>query len=335
MLSQLGRHLEAAAAPEAVLPTIVETIGRTLKLPFVAIAVTTFPVEAHPSIASGRDYGVIVARYGVSKPIALRLPLLYHGAMVGQLLLAARTPQERFTVGDRVLLDTIAAQTSVIVYATQLSVERQQSRERLRNALEEERRRLRRDLHDGLGPTLASQVYIVDTACKVLRHDPAMAENLLEDVKRQAQAASAEIRRLVYGLRPPALDELGLLGALREHLSVYQRGGFTVVLRTPIEMPVLSAAVEVAVYRIVMEAVTNVVHHAQAETCVVSITFGTMLQLTIEDNGCGVPAEHQSGVGLRSMRERASELGGQCTIEQPSKGGTRVVVTLPLQKEVV
>jgi signal transduction histidine kinase len=209
----------------------------------------------------------------------------------------------------------------------------QRSRERLVTAREEERRRLRRDLHDGLGPALGSLTLQLDLVRTLLTQDLAAADTLLVELKGQVQTSLADIRRLVYALRPPTLDELGLLSALREQVTHYRQAGLSITLNAPERLPPLPAAVEVALYRIAQEALTNMVRHAQASTCVVSLRVERDACLEIGDDGQGLPADFRAGVGLTSMRERAAELGGTCLIEPGATGGTRVLVRLPLLKE--
>jgi signal transduction histidine kinase len=203
-------------------------------------------------------------------------------------------------------------------------------RGQLINTREEERRRLRRDLHDGLGPLLASLTLTLTAARKLLRDDPDAAEILLADATAHAQEAITDIRRLVYALRPPTLDDLGLVAAICEEFDQYRTSGVAFKLDTPEQLPPLSAAVEVACYRIAQEALTNVVRHAQAHTCMVRFVLGKMLTLEITDDGIGLPTKHKAGVGLNSMHERTEELGGMCIIEPVSGGGTRVYAQLPL-----
>jgi signal transduction histidine kinase len=234
------------------------------------------------------------------------------------------------------LLEQIAQQAAPAVHAYRLTADLHHSRERIIVAREEERRRLRRDLHDELGPTLASQTFKLDAALDWLDRDPVAARKLLGEVKAQTQATVADIRRLVYELRPPALDELGLVGALRAHVqSLTAANGLHVTVDAPPDLPPLSAAVEVAAYRIALEALTNVVRHAQAHACQVHLAVvEESLQLDIADDGLGLPAETrretQAGMGLTSMRERADELGGTCVIENRPGGGTRVYAELPI-----
>ncbi|MDP8950185.1 MAG: histidine kinase [Actinomycetota bacterium] len=329
VLSRLGDRLGGTLAPEAVLPTVVRTVREALKLPYAAIA-----------LKEGKDLAV-AAESGSSVDEALRLPLVHQGEKIGELLLAPRAPGESFTPADRSLLDDLAQQAGIAVHAVHLTNDLQRARERLVSAREEERRRLRRDLHDGLGPQLSSQALTIDAALTLLRRDPDSAEALLLDLRAQAQDAVSDIRRLVYALRPPALDDLGLLGALRETAARYGQNGLRVSVNAPEPLPPLPAAVEVATYRIAQEAMTNVARHAAAHACSVSLEIddgARMLRLEVRDDGRGLPnrwagAPIGTGVGLTSMRERTAELGGTLVVETFPEEGTSVRAELPLFEE--
>lgn len=215
-----------------------------------------------------------------------------------------------------------------------LTADLQRSRERLVNAREEERRRLRRDLHDGLGPQLATLTLKLGAARNLLsQEEPQAADALLAGRKTQTQEAISDIRRLVYDLRPPALDELGLVPAIREQATSYGPYGLNVSVEAPEDdsLPPLSAAVEVAAYRIIQEALTNVARHAEARACHVRLSIGGELELEITDDGIGLPEDRRAGVGLSSIRERAAELGGDCVVGATPAGGTRVWTVLPCE----
>ena len=220
------------------------------------------------------------------------------------------------------------------------------------NAREEERRRLRRDLHDGLGPTLGSLTLGLDVSLKLLKSDLPEAENLLHHLKAQTQDAVADIRRLVYGLRPPALDDLGLVSAIRQQASNHgyladdlpggaagetdRKDGLIFLVEAPKTLPPLPAAVEVACYRIAQEAITNVTRHARASSCRIYLSHDAInseLRLEVIDDGIGLPEDRHAGVGLSSMAERAEELGGTLSVGPVPTGGTRVVARLPLLAE--
>jgi len=212
--------------------------------------------------------------------------------------------------------------------ATRMTAALRRSREGLVAAREEERRRLRRDLHDGLGPTLAGLTLKLDAARNTLPRDPAGADALLLELRGQIQGAVGEIRRLVYGLHPPALDQLGLAGALEELAAQYEPG-LRVELDLPDELPGLPVAVEVALYRIAQEAITNVARHSGASHCLMRVAARHgELELLVEDAGVGVAVAQRAGVGLVAMCERAEELGGSCVVEQREGGGTRVRAVL-------
>ncbi len=325
VLSRLGQRLQATIASEAVLPTIVETVAQTLKLPYAGI-----------ELKQGDEFKTVAA-YGLATGEPLVLPLTYQSEMIGRLVLSRRARGEDFSSADRHLLDNIARETGVAVHAVCVTADLQRSRERLVTAREEERRRIRRDLHDGLGPALASLTLKADAARNLLSSDPAAADALLAELKTQTQSAIADIRRLVYELRPPALDELGIVSAIREQAAQYNAAnGLQVSVIAPEEhWPTLPAAVEVAAYRIVMEALTNVARHANASRCQVRIACDGVLTLEIVDDGIGVSSTPHAGVGLQSMRERAAELGGACIVESVAgNGGTRVFARLPLPEKL-
>jgi len=279
---------------------------------------------------------------GLAPSELIHLPLTYQTERVGELILAPRAQGESFSTADMNLLNIIAQQAGVAAHTVrltdelrQLNADLQQSRERLVTAQEEERRRLRRDLHDGVGPTLASLSQRLDTAAEFVKSDPERSIHLLQELKGQVKGTVAEIRRLVYALRPPVLDEFGLVSALQEHVAPYTGpNGLQVTFDVTKPMPPLPAAVEVAAYRIALEAFTNVVKHAQASACHIEIKIehGSLL-LEVSDNGKGFTLENRLGIGSASMRERAAELGGVCIVENMNRGGTRVIARLPIGKD--
>ncbi len=325
VLSELGQRLEASFEPGDVLPAIVETVGRALKLPYVAVA-----------LRRGEEFE-IAASHGSPQGKPLYLPLTHQGETVGRLVLSPRSGDDSLTTADRRLLNDLARQAGIAVHSVGLTADLQRAneslttaRERLVTSREEERRRLRRDLHDGLGPQLAGFTLRLDAARNVLRRDPAAAEALLEDLGERAQAAVADIRRLVYGLRPPALDDLGLVPALRQHAAQYAPSGLRVSVEAPERVPPLPAALEVAAYRVAQEALANAARHANASACTVRLALENgSLFMEITDDGVGIPPERLVGVGLHSMRERAAELGGSFEVGPRPEGGTRVRIRLP------
>lgn len=332
VLSRLGERLEETLAPDAVLPTIVETVGRALKLPYVAIALPT------------EDGPVIVAEHGSLAGAPVLLPLVYRQELVGQLLVAPRPGAESLNAADRRVFAELTRQVAVAVQATRLrgradclSEQLRQAHTRLVTLREEERRRLRRDLHDGLGPALASVTLQAENARDLVRADPAQAEAVLEELTAQAQAAIADIRRVVYDLRPPALDDLGLVEATRALADRLSGNQLSIIVDADEDLAPLPAAVEVACYRIIQEALTNVVRHAAARSCVVCLSIaetelGESLVVEVTDDGEGLPAPYQAGIGLQSMKARAAELCGLSIVQSPASSGlgTRICAILPL-----
>jgi two-component system, NarL family, sensor kinase len=318
VLARLGR-LEATLAPELVLGGVAQTVASALRLPFAAVELR-LPQET------------VQAGYGdaVAEPVVV--PLVYQQEPVGRLLVSPRAPGERFTGVERRLLEDLAGQVALVASAVRLTVDLQHARERLVLGREEERRRLRRDLHDGLGPTLAGVVLGLDGVGRALSGDQAAARQLVGRLKADVQAAVADTRRLVYELRPPALDELGLVAALRKQAASLglDGQGIQVQVEAPDRLDGLPAAVEVAAYRIALEALTNARRHAQARRCQVRLALDDGLRIEVRDDGRGLPADPADGVGLASMRERAGELGGWCQIEPALNGGTSVRAWLPV-----
>jgi len=318
VLTRLSRRLRATLEPEQALQTIVDTVAQALKLPFVAIA-----------LAEATGFR-IVGEFGRPSGEPLILPMVYQGDTVGRLMVSWRGPNEPFGRSEVDLLEDIAQQAGAAAHTVRLTRDLQRSRERLVTAREEERRRLRRELHDGLGPELASLSLKLGAARNLIPRAPDRADAVLAELTAQVQGTLAGIRRMAYDLRPPALDELGLVPAVRESASSQAEGGPRVVVEAPDSLPDLPAAVEVAAYRIATEAVTNVARHANADHVVVRFDLTDALELTIQDDGGGIPAKARAGVGITSMRERAAELGGRVDVEAVPGGGTRVRARLPL-----
>ena len=321
-MAQLGERLEGTLEPDAVLPAIVSTVREALRLPYVALRV------------AGDSRSV---QAGEPTTRTETLPLLHHGSPVGQLVLGLRPGEASFSRADRRLLGDLARQAGVAVSTVRLTADLQRSRERLVAAREEERRRLRRDLHDGLGAQLAGLTVQTGVLRGLIGRDPAAADALAGELRGELRTAIADIRRLVHGLRPPALDELGLVGAVERLAGTVgtEGNGPRITVVVPTGLPALPAAVEVAAYRVVQEALTNVVRHAGAGACVVRLTVDPgSLTVEVTDDGRGLPGDELvPGVGLSSMRERAAEMGGTCTVEDGPAGGTTVLARLPLPEE--
>ncbi|MER6581524.1 sensor histidine kinase, partial [Nonomuraea sp. NPDC001023] len=255
--------------------------------------------------------------------------LIWHGEWVGRLLVGPPAARRFAAAHDERVLDTLVPYAADVAHAVRLAADLQRSRERMLAAREEERRRLRRDLHDGLGQTLSGLAMTVNMARLSLKSSPEAADGLLRELRTGMDAVTGDLRQLVYGLRPPALDDLGLAAAVR---ALAAPDGPAAEVIAEGDLTGLPAAVEVAVYRIAQEALTNVRRHARATRVRVELRREPgALRLLVADDGRGLPPEHRSGVGLTSMRERTAELGGICLVSGEPGTGTTVEVMLPVQ----
>jgi two-component system, NarL family, sensor kinase len=319
VIARLGELLGRTVEPPAVLPQLTKTIAHSLQVPYVAVEI------------EGDAKTRLLVEHGHAATTVDTFDMVAHGERLGRLMVANRSPTSRFTQRERRLLGDLAVQAAVAVEATRFVRDLQNSRERLVMAREEERRRVRRDLHDGLGPALAGMSMQVHAARKLVTDHP-RAGGILTALAEDLQACTAEVRRLVDQLRPPALDA-GLVAALRTECQRFAGPALSVQLRANGNMDGLPAAVEVAAYRVVAEALTNVARHAQARTCRVTVDRQRSLVLQILDDGVGIASPAPRGVGLDSMRERAAELGGECVITEAVPRGTAIRVSLPLPPE--
>ena len=255
-IAGLGRTLASSLQLDAVLSNVVETIGHTLALQYVGLVLagsTTLRAE-----------GGTAAEYGTPSTDLLAFPLVHQGIAVGELRLAAR-PGERLRERDHRLIADLAPQVAAAVHAVGLSQELQLARQRIVQLREEERRRIRRDLHDGLGPALAGLTFTLEAVRNLTESDLRRADELLVSATEQVQTMIGDVRRLIYGLRPATLDQLGLAASLRGLASQESSPGTSVTIDAPSSLPQLPAAVEVAAYWIAQEALTNVRRHAHAQ----------------------------------------------------------------------
>ena len=315
-LSDLGRRI--AGSPGDLLHEVVGTVTDALRAPYAAVVLAG---DSEPTAESGSPS---------AEPVVV--PLALRGEEVGSLLVAPRSPLEPFGPRDLTLLEELARHIAVAAHTVALNRDLQQSRESLVIAREEERRRIRRDLHDGLGPALAGVAFGLDAARNTLSRDPAAVDASLAELKSELQASIADVRRLVYDLRPPELDQLGLVPALEEYAARLGERGALDVSVTAAALPALPAAVEVAAYRIATEALNNAARHAHARSTTVAIDVdGDTLRLEVADDGVGLNGHRGKGVGLTAMSERAEELGGRCSVTSREDGGTAVRAVLPLR----
>lgn len=311
----LATNLETAEEGAEQLAAVARSVAAAFGVPYVSVEVDRPGGE------------VLTAAYGTRPTETRSLPITYRDQRVGRLVLPARGLRW-LSRGDEQLLGDLVRQGATAARTSSLAEELQRSRERLVVAREEERRRIRRDLHDGLGPALSGVVFGLESARLLVDRDPEAVKAHLATTRDQVQDVVADVRRLVHDLRPPALDDRGLVGALRQRAETLR----------PLEVEVdaddlndLPAAVEVAAYRIASEAMTNVVRYADASRCTVRLAREDhQLLVEVTDDGVGIPEDAQAGVGMLSMRERAAELGGRSEVTCPPGSGTAVRAWLPL-----
>lgn len=318
-VTRLGSQVMEANAAEP-LPTVLAALSASLRTPYAALR--------------GTD-GVLVADRGTlpAGGAVVVLPLRVGGRPLGDLVLAARRGERTLPGPDRRLVDALLPLVALVVDVSRLNAEVETARQRAVLTGVAERDRIRRDLHDGLGPSLSGVALGIEAAETALRGgDHATAAGLANRLRREVHAAVEEVRRIIDGLRPSALDEQGLVMALRqraESITTRSGGRLRVRIDAPDELPPLPGDIEQAAYRIADEALTNVVRHSEASSCILRIMSGDDLTVEIVDDGRGLPEQVPTGVGLVSMRARAEALGGSLHLDNGH--GTRVAAHLPLE----
>jgi signal transduction histidine kinase len=316
-LSLLSDDLMSGTGP----PEWLETLRTTL---------------AVPSLSVERDGAVISSAGPAYTGLTSSLELRAGTVLVGRLVVGLPRDQRVLPPTMRAVLALVAGPLAQALQADSLTEQLQGSRRQAVEELEEERRRVRRDLHDGLGPSLAGVAYSADAVGNLIDTDPVQAAEILRELRADVGEAIAEIRRIVYGLRPKALDELGLLGAIEQRvcrLGTPDGRALAVTTSSPV-LPSLPAAVEVVAYRVAVEAVTNVARHAGvAEATLCLLLDGDHLELIVSDQGPGT-GSWPEGVGIASMRERVEQIGGELELGGGPEGG-RVRARLPLSETPV
>jgi signal transduction histidine kinase len=319
-LTRLGSQLTAGASPQEWLDTLRAALG-----------VQQLQLRSDDQVVTSGKADAEWAREVT--------PLRTGEETVGELVVVLHPDQLALTGTTRAVLALVSTPLAQALHAVRLTEQLQVSRGRVVVALEEERRRVRRDLHDGLGPTLTGIAYSTDAAVNLMPTDPGQAAVVLRTVRADAGEAIAEVRRIVYGLRPKALDELGLIGAVRQRVtSLRAADGRAMTVDVvveggdaggPGELPELPAAVEVVAYRVAVEGVTNVARHAGVDAAAVRFdVLPSALVISVTDAGVSSP-DWRPGVGLDSMRERVEQLGGVLTVTGGSDGA-RVRAEVPL-----
>ncbi|WP_242498412.1 sensor histidine kinase [Nocardioides ganghwensis] len=321
-VSSLAARLETTGSVDEQLPALAGAVADTFKVGYVRVEVLT------------PDGGRLAAAHGDEPAEVQEIDIAYRDERIGRLALPVQGFRSMLSHRDQGLLVDLVRQAAVAIRARLLASELQESRERLVIGREDDRRRIRRDLHDGLGPALGGVALRLQAAGNAIDADPVRARDLVALARTEVGEALDDVRRLVHDLRPPALDDLGLEAAVRQQAErVRSEVEVTVAAE---DLSGLPAAVEVAAYRIVSEALTNVVRHAGARRADVRLEAGSSaLTVTVADDGRGIAEDVTAGVGLLSLRERAEELGGRCEVRCPEGGGTTVRAVLPYGAGVV
>jgi len=323
MIAALSSRTTPVVTDESGLVAALDALMHALRLAFVHLDLT-MPGMTPLSVSRG-----------ASRQPDRVMPLYAGKVHVGQLSLAVRPGLEPLGRADERLLDALGHVLASSAYNLGLQQALRKALAQAVTAREEERRYIRREIHDGIGPLLAAALLRTETAMDLPPGCASQAESL-QKLHNLQKTALTDVRSLVEGLRPPALDHGGLLGALQQHAELSAvmgtEGPPTVTFEVAGDLSVLPAAVEVASYRIAQEAISNATKHAGAQRITVQMTrTENSLTVEVDDDGIGVAANtNHSGVGLASMTERASELGGWCSKEHSPTGGTRVTAWLPI-----
>lgn len=319
-LAILADRLASVGNLRQVMSAVVDAVAEALKLSYVHLEV--YGEGTADAVTAGRATSTTAF-----------VELIDQGQSIGRLTIGMRGGH--IDRESHRAITQMAGSVAASLHAAQLTAELQQARERLVASLEDERRRLRRDLHDGLGPSLAGILFQLEALTNVVDPEPGPAWPLLHDLRSEVRTLVGDTRRIVHGMRPPALDDYGLAEALRRYAARLSAGtnayGMVLEVEGPADLGKLPAAVEVAAFRIVTEATTNVVNHARARRCTVRLGRSDALHLAVIDDGVGIDPGTASGIGLRSMHERAAEVGGWLRINAGVDGGTAVVASLPLE----
>ena len=323
-LHQFGAQLGDMPSLDSILPVIVRLLSETLRVPYAAIYLRRVDSDEDELAAEcATDESLVPA-------LALELPIERRDETIGRLAIGFFDDAQR--PGDNALrvLQEFVRRAASAVWAVRLMHDLRRAREQLVFAREEERRLLRRNLHDTIGPTLAALNLRSNALRKLIESNPPAASQQMGEFREQIRSVITDIRRVVYNLRPPALDELGLVSAIREQARQFSVDLFQVFVDAPESMPPINAASEVAAYRIVSEGLANVVRHANARKCWIKLAHDDeALRVEILDDGIGMSMDGHMGVGLQSMRQRARELGGRCTFQSAPGQGMLVRASLP------
>jgi signal transduction histidine kinase len=310
-----GIRVVDADDPSGMRP-MLEGIAMALRSPYVAL--------------HGPD-GETLASVGALADQPLHgVDLEHAGQAVGRLDVAGRTSRDPLGAADRRLLAALSGPVAAAVRAARTARELADSRSRVLAAREGERRRLREDLHDGLGPSLSGVALGLEAARRSIAGDPERVGEILEVLHGEVDSLVAEVRGIIDDLGPGDVD---LPRAVRSHVdAVAATGEVDVELTATGDLADVPGEVAVAAHRIAGEALTNAARHARARTIRVALTgHKDHLVVEVADDGTGAVRHRAGGVGLDSMRQRAESVGGVLTVSAVPDHGTRVRAVLPLQ----
>ena len=326
-LVALAQRLDKAVATDQILLDIVSTVAGVLKLPYVAVEVW-----------DDRREVIAVKLHGDMMPNAEAFDLVHGSEVVGRLVVATDTPEAGLRAGDRLLLEDLSSQLAVAAYALRQTAALERARQKLVTQREEDRARLRRDHHDGVKPAISGVICEIDAILNMC--EAAGSTRPLEQITHQAASVKrkvarirADLRRMIDNQGPRSVDELGLAGAVRLHVSTLGLGAspLVVVVRAPEELSGLPTDVEVGAFFIVSEAVENVRAHSGANRCIVAIGIADgHLQVEVSDDGHGLGQQLPQGIGMSSMAARAEDLQGELFAGSSPEGGTLIRVRIPL-----
>ncbi|MFE9958064.1 sensor histidine kinase [Micromonospora sp. NPDC005299] len=320
-LAALREQLRAVADPSELPATTASVVARALRAPYVSVRL----------LADGAHEEV--ARVGVpSGEPSVEVPLEWRGELVGTLIVGPRVPGEAYSRADLALLAELAHGIGSALHAVRLANELRVAQQRAVHARADERRRLRHDLHDGLGPLLSGIGLALDGVRRAATVDDRLAADL-RLISGQVRSAATAVRHIIDAMQPAAVADLGLVEALAEHLdrcAALPAAPSIRYVHRGVSSADLPPAVAEAAYLVVLEAVANVLRHAAAGTCTVTLTGGDRLSVRVDDDGVGIGDRYVAGVGTGSMRRRVRELGGQFELGPRPGGGTRVRAVLPV-----
>lgn len=328
VLRSLSSSLGDAVDPFQLPHVIVRTIAETLRLPYVAL-------DRASSLGSESESARLAVIGQEPAPQRIdRFDISFGGDRLAQLSVGARAGQSALTTSDRALLSDLARQAGPALYASSLVDELAQSRERLRRGWIEERATMSRALHDGVSPTLAGIAIAAAAAQLRVPGDPDIL-SLLGRIEHEAGAGSRTLKLLLAGLRPPGLDDVGLVPALEHRAAELEAvAGMRYEIDAQEPLPALDEQVEEAAYLVTVEAMANAARHARANLCRVEISgVNGRLEVAVTDDGGGPDQGHRDGNGLRSARERTEACGGTLEFGAYERGGTRLLLTLPAWAE--